>query len=402
MTIDLTTAELRNDPYAVYARYREEEPIATVQGGYADGATFLTRYDDVLQVLKDPRFSSDFRKLYPDRKKPLALRWLPSFFDALQNSMLMADDPDHRRLRDLVHKAFTPARIQSMTARIETLCNDLLDQAARKRQVDLIADYALPVPLTIISEMMGVPEKDRGKFHHWTAHFLEAASGRWSMMSQLPSAISMYRFLNKMVKLRQADPQDDLITGLVQAEVDDQRLNIDETLAMLFLILFAGHETTVNLIGTGAMALIEHRDQLEKLHAQPELLDSAIEELLRYTNPVEQIAPRFATEDIEVGGRMLPKGTRIMVALGSANRDERVFANPDDLDISRDPNRHVAFGLGMHYCLGAPLARLEGRIAISTLVERYPHMQLAVPMNELEWRNTVGVRGLKSLPVMLE
>lgn len=401
MTINLAAPEFRKNPYAVYARYRQQEPIATVDTGYAKGAYFLTRYDDVLQVLKDPRFSSDSRKLHPDRKKPLVMRWLPNFFDALQNSMVMADDPDHRRLRDQVHKAFTPTRIQSMTSRIETLCGQLLDQAARRPEIDLIAEYALPLPLTIISEMMGVPPAQRAKFHHWTARFLESTSGIGRMMYQMPSAISMYRFLNKMVRLRSAEPQDDLITALVQAEVDHQRLSTDETLAMLFLILFAGHETTVNLIGNGTLALLEHRDQLQKLHEQPELIDSAIEELLRYGNPVEQVAPRYAMEDIEVGGRIIPKGAHVMLALGSANRDERTFENPDDLDITRSPNRHLAFGMGMHFCLGAPLARLEGQIAVHMLVQRFPQMQLAVPMDQLQWRNSVGVRGLKSLPIRL-
>lgn len=402
MPINLADSQLRDDPYSLYAHMRKHEPIARVEdsSNYA-GRYFLTRYDDISAVLKDPRFSSDMRNRQTKPSNSLLnSRWFPSIFKAFEDSMVMVDDPHHRRLRDLVHKAFTPKRIEDMTQRVDALCDELLDAAAAKPTTDLIADFALPLPLTIISELMGVPPQDRMKFRRWTGGILQFTS-KWKIIREIPNAIAMFGYLKKLIKMRKVDPQDDLTTALVQANVNDDRLTEDEMLGMLFLLLFAGHETTVNLIGNGMLALMEHRDQFDLLHAQPQLIDTAVEELLRYGNPVEQVAPRWATEDIEINGHCFPKGSIIAVALPSANRDEAVFENPDDLDITRSPNRHIGFGLGVHYCLGAPLARLEGRIAIQKLVQRFPSMQLAVPFEALRWKSTVGVRGLESLPLKL-
>jgi cytochrome P450 len=401
MTFNLTAREMLENPYPIYARLRQHEPVTLVEQQAMGQAWFLTRYDDVMAVLKDPRFSSDMRK----RPAPKTWRnriWMPNIFRTLQDSMVMADDPDHRRLRDLVHKAFTPARIERMAGRTQEISDELLDKAARKSEVDLVADFALPLPLTVISEILGVPEKDRLKFHKWTASALNVTSGGLGrILSLVPDALQMFRFIKSLIRLRQTDPQDDLITGLVQAENNHDRFSDDETLAMIFLLLFAGHETTVNLIGSGTLALLEHPDQFEKLHDNPDLIGSAVEELLRYANPVTLVAPRLALVDVEIGGHRISAGSTVQLGLASANRDETAFDNPDDLDITRNPNRHVAFGMGIHYCLGAPLARLEGRIAINTLVQRYPQMQLAVPFDRVKWRSSVGVRGLQALPLKL-
>lgn len=400
MAFNLAAREFLENPYPIYAHLRQHEPVTLIQQRQMGEGWFLTRYDDVMQVLKDPRFSSDFRKRSPESAR--GSRWMPNVFKAFQDSMVMADDPDHRRLRDLVHKAFTPAMVERMEGRIHEITNELLDRAAKKREVDLIRDFALPLPLTVISEMLGIPEKDRLKFHHWTASFLDSTvAGKWGIVRLLPNALQMFRFFKSLVKLRRAHPQDDLITGLVQAEDNNDRLSEDETLAMIFLLLLAGHETTVNLIGNGMLALLEHRDQLQKLHDHPELIDSAIEELLRYSNPVVQVAPRLALVDVEIGGHHIPAGSTLQLGIASANRDETAFENADDLDITRNPNRHVAFGMGIHYCLGAPLARLEGRIAINALAQRFPNMQLAVAPDQVKWRNSVGVRGLQALPLKL-
>jgi cytochrome P450 PksS len=268
--------------------------------------------------------------------------------------------------------------------------------------VDLIPAFALPLPLTVISDMMGIPERDRRNFRRWTATFLETPSGGpLAMLAQLPNGLRLLRFFERLVAQRRARPQDDLVSALVAAEQAGDRLSEDELLAMIFLLLLAGHETTVNLIASGTLALLQHPDQRLRLRQDPSLIDRAVEELLRFTNPVEHGTTRFALEDVEVGGVTIPRGSRVVALLSSANRDEAVFEHPDQLDLARHPNRHLAFGLGIHYCLGAPLARLEGKIAIQALVQRFPDLALDVPPEKLRWRHAISVRGLKALPVRL-
>jgi cytochrome P450 len=401
MAIRLSSAELYRDPYHIFGRLRREEPVAVVEQ-FAPGPTWLvTRYDDVVTVLKDPRFSNERRKI--QSKPGLAnATWMPGIFRSFLNSMIMVDDPDHARLRNLVHKSFTPRMIEQLADRIEAISNDLLDAYPTNAPADLMAGFALPLPLTVISEMMGVPPADRLKFHKWTSQFLNGTTmNLWSLLAQLPSAIAMNRFFHQLITTRRKQPQQDLISVLVQAEEQGDRLNEDELSAMLFLLLLAGHETTVNLIGNGTLALLEHPEALAQLQANPDLMDSAIEEMLRFTNPVQYIAPRYALEEVDLHGYRVPKGGTVMVAIASANRDESVFANPDHFDITRTPNRHLAFGHGIHYCLGAPLARIEAKIAFQTLFRRYPNFKLAVSPKELVWRKSSALRGLVRLPVWL-
>ena len=401
MTFDATSTQFRHDPYPTYASLRKNEPVPLLsETSLGIGAAFLvTRYDDVVTVLKDARFSNDYRKIGAHMNPRW---WMPKVLSTFQSSMILVDDPDHRRLRDLVHKAFTPKRLQDLNGRIEIITEELLDSMAKKPTVDLIHDFALPIPLTVISDMMGVPQKDRLKFHKWMGTFLEISAGsKLQMLGKIVNMLQMYRFFKGLIKLRRQDPQDDLVTALVQAEQDGDRLNEDELVAMIFILLLAGHETTVNLIGNGTLALLENPDQLRKLQQHPELMDSAVEELLRFTNPVEQPAPRYALEDVELSGQKIPKGSRVLVGIASANRDETAFPNADKLDIERTPNKHVAFGLGIHYCLGAPLARMEGKIALQKLLARYPNMQLGVTSDAVQWRTSMAVRGLKALPVRL-
>lgn len=399
MTFDATSPQFRHDPYPTYANLRKSEPITLLeQSTMGLGRAFLvTRYDDVVTILKDARFSSDMRKVGDNSRSKW---WMPKAMTTFQNSMILVDDPDHRRLRDLVHKAFTPRMLQDMTTVIENVTEELLEAMAKKGTVDLIEDFALPIPLTVISDMMGVPHKDRHKFHKWMGTFLEIQGGsKLQMLGKMSNVLQLYRFFKGLIKLRRKNPQDDLVTALVQAEQDGDRLNEDEMVAMIFILLLAGHETTVNLIGNGTLALLENPDQLQKLREHPEMIDSAVEELLRFTNPVEQIAPRYNLEEVELSGRKIPKGSRILLGIASANRDETVFPNADQLDIARTPNKHLAFGLGIHYCLGAPLARMEGKIALQRLVERFPNMQLAVKPDQVQWRTSMAVRGLKTLPI---
>jgi cytochrome P450 len=401
MAINLTSKELQQNPYDLYARLRTYEPITNVEGSlFSSGKSiFVTRYADVMTVLKDPRFSVERRKV--DGKDISKAWWIPGIFRAFLNSMVMVDNPDHARLRNLVHKVFTPKMIQQMSARIEEISDELLDQMAKKTTFDLIADFALPLPLTVISEIMGVPYEDRSHFHKMISRFLDATSGL-GILQQFPNAFAMHRFFKKLIALRRRQPQNDLISALVQVEEQGDSLSEDELIAMLLLLLLAGHETTVNLIGNGTLAFLEYPDQFEKLKANPDLIESAIEEILRFTNPVQQIAPRYTIEDVELGGHFMAKGTTVIVGIASANRDETAFPNSNQFDIARTPNQHIAFGQGIHYCLGAPLARLEGKIAFNTLLARFPNLELAVSPQLLEWRGGPSLRGLKHLPIRLK
>jgi cytochrome P450 PksS len=265
--------------------------------------------------------------------------------------------------------------------------------------MDLIRDYALPIPTTIIAEMLGVPDSDRRRFHRWSRSIVSAAPSGWGMIKAIPSAMAFLRYIRRLLASRRAQPRDDLVTALVQAEEAGEHLSGDELVAMVFLLLVAGHETTVNLIGNGTLALLMNPAQAERLRGDSTLLKSAVEELLRYDSPLETATERFAREDVSIAGVTIPRGGLVYAALASANRDERQFPNPDVLDISREPNRHLSFGLGPHYCLGAPLARLEGRVAIGTLLSRLPDLRLSVRPESLRWRRGLVLRGLEALPV---
>jgi cytochrome P450 PksS len=247
--------------------------------------------------------------------------------------------------------------------------------------------------------MLGVPREDRHAFHGWSNAVVSAGSSTWGLLKAVPNAGALIRYLRRIIKKRRADPQDDLVSALARAEEAGDTLSEDELLAMVFLLLVAGHETTVNLIGNGTLALLEHPDQREKLRNAPQLIKPALEELLRFASPVETATERYAREDVTIAGVTIPRGEMVFAVIASANRDDRQFANPDALDITREPNKHLAFGLGPHFCLGAPLARLEGEIAISTLLRRAPDLRLAVPPERLRWRRGLLLRGLEALPV---
>lgn len=395
--IDISSAEFKADPFPFYARCRAEAPVVKVAMPDGQEAWLVTRYDDVAMVLKDDRFIKDrFSAMsYEQLKKQ---PWVPKMFLPLLHNMLDQDPPVHTRLRALVHKAFSPRLVDEMQARIAALAAELLDGVERRGRMDLIRDFSLPIPTTIIAEMLGVPVKDRHKFHRWSSRII-AANSRHAMLTAIPGTWLFLRYIRRMTAARRARPQDDLVTALVQAQDEGGKLSDDELLAMIVLLIVAGHETTVNLIGSGMLALLEHPEQLERLRRDPTLIKPAVEELLRYTSPVDTGTERFARQDLSIGGVTIKKGEIVFAAIASANRDERQFADPDVLDISRTPNRHLAFGLGIHFCIGAPLARLEGQIAIGSLVSRLADLRLRVPASTLRWRAGLVLRGLKALPV---
>ena len=401
---DLASPAFKANPYPFYARLRAEAPVwrATLRDRRA--AWLVTRYEDVARVLKDDTFAKDKLNAM-DLEQRAKTPWVPGFLKPLERNMLDLDDPDHARLRALVSKAFTPRLIERLRGRIEALCEELLDhmQCVRGRRggTDLVAGYALPLPATVIAELLGVPAEDHARFHRWSNRLVSISSGR-DMLRALPAAHSFVGYLRKLVEGRRAAPQDDLITALIRAEEAGDKLSEDELLAMAFLLLVAGHETTVNLIASGTLALLEHPEQAERLRRDPSLVKPAVEELLRYTSPVEMATERYAREDTEIVGTTIPRGELVLAVLGSANRDEGHFEDPDALDLARDPNRHLAFGRGgVHHCLGAPLARMEGQIALTALLRRFPGVRLAMTPETLRWRRGLFLRGLERLPLVL-
>ncbi len=396
---ELERPAARADPVAAYARIRALGPVLRARSMFGESLA-ITRYADVASVLRDPRAVSDRRSLGDGGRGPMERWWMPGTVKLILNSMVMKDPPDHRRLRNLVQMAFTPSMVAGLTARVEAITTELLDAMARRPTVELIEDLALPLPLTVIAEMLGVSPEDRGSFRTLFAKLVDPdALNPLGFVRNLPRMGRLNRFIRRLIALRREQPGDDLMTALVRAEEGGDRLSEDELVSMVFLLLFAGHETTVNLIASGVQALLAHPDQLALLREKPELIDTAIEELLRFTNPVGTVAPRFAREDMEVAGVPVPRGTTLMLLLASANLDEAAFPNAHRLDITREPNRHVSFGLGAHFCLGAPLARLEARVALPALLRRFPGMRLSVPVSQLQLRSNVGLRGLHALPL---
>ncbi len=398
--VDLASPRFKADPYPFFARLREEAPVCRVALPGGQGAWLITRYDDVAAALKDERLAKDRTKaLTPEQaaRQP----WIPGLFKPLTRNMLDLDPPDHTRLRGLVQKAFTPRIVERMRERAQSLTEELLDAALRRRRADLVRDYALPLPATIIAEMLGVPAGDRHRFHRWSRAMLASDPFGPGMWKAVPSVLLFLRYIRRLIRARRADPRGDLASALVEAQEAGDRLDEDELVAMVFLLLVAGHETTVNLIGNGSLALMRNPGQMERLRTEPSLIKTAVEELLRYESPLATATERFAREDVTIAGATIPRGELVYAVLSSANRDPRQFPEPDKLDLAREPNRHLAFGLGIHYCLGAPLARLEGETAISTLLRRAPGLRLAVVPEALSWRRGLVLRGLEALPVIL-
>jgi len=387
----LARPEFKADPYPFYAQMRSTAPVFPISGPLGLRAWLITRYDDVIEFLKDERFSKDVTE---------KLNWVPPALKPMTHHMLNRNPPDHTRLRALVSKGFTPRRIEDLRGRIESICDELLSAVRGQRSFDLVRSYALALPLTVIAELLGIPESDRRRFHVLAQGSLRlgAPSGISDVVMSMPFAWMLMRYFERLFAERRARPGDDLLSALIQAEESGDRLSREELLAMAFLLLLAGYETTVNLIGSGTLALLEHPEQRARFVEDPRVTASAIEELLRFTSPVEITPPRLTREDVTVGSVTIPRGELVSGVLGSANRDAAQFSQPDVLDLGRDPNRHLALGHGAHYCLGASLARLEGQIALTALFRRFPSLHCARP-ESVRWRRMAPLRALKVLPV---
>ncbi|MQA84568.1 MAG: cytochrome P450 [Streptosporangiales bacterium] len=399
--------DFRADPYPGYAMLREAGPVHRITTPIGTESWLITRYEDARAALADGRFSKD------PRYAPQRLRDLGVVGDGegpTGANMLNSDPPDHTRLRRVVGKAFTPRRVEALRPRVQDVTRQLLDAMA-PGEVDLIGAFAFPLPVTVISELLGVPAEDQDQFRTWTTAMITAPTTPENRRVRDEGIGAIQRYLAELTEDRRRhvdtdlphDAQPDLLSALILAADERGTLSERELQGTLMLLLTAGHETTVNLIGNGMLALLRHRDQLDTLLAHPELLPSAIEEMLRYDGPVEHATLRVATEDVEIGGVTIPKGSVVSIVIGSADRDPRRFADPDDLDIGREENPHLAFGHGIHFCLGAPLARLEGRTAFGELLRRFPRIELACPPEQLRWRpNAAGIfRGVQALPVTL-
>lgn len=395
-SIALDSPEFVADPYPTYERLRRDAPVFRTRMAYMGDQDIylLSRYKDCVDLTTDQRFRRVVEGSEP-LPIPKALRFLAT------DGMIMMDDPEHMRLRKLVSRAFTPGAIARLTDRTEEITNELLDGFNPGQHIDVLEDYALPIPVTVISEMVGVPDTDRGRFHDGMNLVMNgmAEFGLEQMAAKMEPVID---FVRELIGRRRSDPGEDIMTGLIHASEEGDTLSEDEVVAMVFTLVVAGYETTYNLIANGVAALLTHPDQLQLLKTDPELINSAVEEILRYTGTIGGTKPNYASEDVELHGVTIPRGAIVIPLLASANRDPDVFKNPDVFDITRTPNHHIAFSKGAHFCLGANLARMETRIAIANLITCFPDLRLAVDPSELKVSPLPFWRRLTSLPVTLD
>ncbi|MGK5499915.1 cytochrome P450 family protein [Streptomyces sp. URMC 125] len=378
------------DPYPFYAELRARGPVHRVRLPEGPVAWLVVGYEEARAALADRRLSKQWANASP----ALGMESVASGL-----SMLSTDPPDHTRLRKLVARAFTARRVEALAPRVREIADGLLDGMLRApgRRADLIDAYAFPLPITVICELLGVPFLDQDAFRAWTATVV----GDAPMGEKATARNAATEYLVGLLEHKRREPGEDLVSALLHtADEDGDRLSAEELLGMAWLLLVAGHETTVNLIANGTLALLTHPDQMELLRSDPSLAEGAVEEMLRYDGPVETPTHRFTTEPLEIGGTVIPGGGELVLAvLADADRDPSRFPEPDRFDIRRDARGHLAFGHGVHHCLGAPLARLEGRIAVTALLERLPHLALDAHPAALTWRQGMLIRGPQRLPV---
>ena len=395
--LDLQSPANVRDPFPVYRWLRDHEPLHHSE---SLGAWVVTRYADVLEVFEQAqRFSSDrFRKA--DARYASERPAIQAVVAVLRDWLVFRDPPDHTRLRALLQKTFTPRRLAASQPRIEATIDALLGPIAERGESDFLRDFAFPLPALVIALLLGAPPGDIESIKQWSdrlAAYLGGSIDERDNFSEAQAGLaSLVAYFRALLDERRSRPRDDLMSALLRAEHEGQRLTADEVMANCVLLLFAGHETTTNLLGNGLYHLLRHPDQLAALRAEPELVPGAVEELLRYDGPVPATL-KIATEAIEWHGRRIQPGEGVVPFLSAANRDPRRFANPDALDIRRAPNRHLAFAFGIHFCLGAPLARLEARLAFEALLRRFSHLELA--QEDPPWKPQIFLRGLASLPL---
>ena len=391
-------ADTGDDPYPLYAARRDEAPVHRVVLPDGRDAWVVSRYREAREALSNPALFKDVeraRALNPAAAPP----GLPP--GLLGRNMLSADPPDHTRLRSLVSRAFTPTRIEALRPRVQEITDTLLDEMAGHDPADLVAEFAFPLPITVICEMLGVPVEDRVRIRSMFTRLFGSFPNPASDEALPQTAMELVQYFTTLLDHKRAHPAPDLLSGLIAACDGEERLTQQELLSTTFLLVLAGHETTVNLIANGTVALLRHPDQLAALRADPSLVGSAVEEFLRYDGPVQHATFRFSAEPVEIGGVTIPAHQPVLILLAGANRDPERFADPDVLDVGRSENQHLAFGHGIHFCLGAPLARLEGQIAFTSLLRRFPDLRLARPDGEIHWRYGLVLRSLPELWVQV-
>jgi cytochrome P450 len=390
---DLYGFEFKADPFETYAAMYSDAPIywhQTMDGRHH--AWFVTRYDEAEAILQDYQ---RFRKFRDEEDQSHQVEPLSEAARALTRHVGTVDPPDHTRLRGLVNQAFTSRMLAHRRDRIQGVADALIDRVQDDGVMEMLNDYAFPLTTRVINEMIGLPATDQERIRRWSDAVI-APQYSHSQFEELMEEFKAY--LLEHIEERRSNPQDDLMSRLIQAEMEGDRLSTKELLGMLALLLVAGFETTASFIGNSIFVLLRHPDHWAQLQDDPTLIPAAIEELLRYCGPLER-TPRIACEDVAIGGELIRKGDSVLVVAAAANRDPTRFSCPEELDFSRGGMRHLSFGHGIHFCLGAPLARLEAEIALGTVLRRLPTLRFGVPPEQLRWRLPPLVRGLKSLPV---
>jgi cytochrome P450 len=408
--LHLYTPEYFANPYPALDELRQHGSVVRVLNHTSLPTWLILNYEEALPAIKDERFSKQplegeiwetiinlppwARKSIFPLVKPLFARLLNPVFDNLLN----LDAPAHTRLRGLIHKAFSPQIIQMLQGKITTLVDTLLDQAQAKGEMDFIRDFAYPLPVQVISQMLGVPEADQAQYQAWAATLFDTSVSPVKFLRDLSQ---QRNYIRQLAQAKRANPGEDLLSAMVQAKHEGNSMTEAEVISMASLLLVAGHETTVNLLGNGLALLLRFPDEKTALRQNPELVKTAIEEFLRFDPPVHVAPDRWATEDVTIAGVTIRKGEMMNVGIGAAHHDATQFEDPHSLNIRRTSNRHLAFGQGIHYCLGAPLARLEATYAFNAVLERFPNLRLRQPDQALVWGNSPFFRGLKTLPLDL-
>ncbi|MBM4254751.1 MAG: cytochrome P450 [Deltaproteobacteria bacterium] len=394
---NLSAPDVIADPYPYFHQLRAEDPV---HWNPQWGGWILTRYDDVQASFQDRRLSADRMSPFMAGLKKAEAQELQPSYQIFSKWMVFTDPPQHTRLRMLVNKAFTPRRVEGLRPRIQAVVDELLDRVIPAGQMELIHDFAYLLPVTVIAELLGVPARDHENIKKWSDEitlFIFGAIGVPDRRQRAQLAmVEMAKYLKAVIAERRQQPQDDLISALIAAQEQDDALTDDEIVSTCSLVLFGGHETTTNLISSSVHALLKNPAQKQKLTENPDLISTAVEEFLRYDGPSKSMV-RLALEDFELRGKQIKKGQRLLLFQSAANHDPERFPDPDSLDVARQPNPHVAFGYGIHFCLGAPLARIETAITVNTILRRLPKLRLAT--DTLEWHPTIVSRALKTLPV---
>lgn len=394
----ISSPVFKQEAYDIYKELREFHPVYPLSSGKKGQSWLITRYEDATSLLKDAKLMKNIENAFNNEEEvdvPISLENR----ELLRNHMLNSDPPDHNRLRSLAQKAFTPKMIIQLEGQIQYIADTLLSKVEHNNSINLVSDYAFPLPIMVISEMLGVPLEDQHKFRVWSQAIISTPHTLEDMQKNNQKLGEFAEYIQHLVNKKRERPADDLISALIKAESEGTKLNASELYSTITLLIVAGHETSVNLITNMTLALLEHPVQLQKLRQNPDLIDSAIEEALRFYSPVELTTLRWTAEPFTMHGQDIQSKDRIIISVASSNRDEKIFPDADVFDITRKNNRHIAFGHGSHFCLGAPLARLEAKIAISTLLHRLPNIQIQGEREQIRWKENYLMRSLEELPL---